>query len=216
MVKTDIIGQKFGKLTVIGIDKSYLNPKNPKYICICECGNKKSIFKSSLTCGRSKSCGCNQYKGKKGINATHGMSKTRIYHEWLSMRNRCMPNTKNSKNYYCRGITVCDEWQNDFMHFYIWAMNNGYKDSLSLDRIDNDKGYYPDNCRWITIEEQQANKTNTIRITYQGKEYSLHSLCVYLNLPYKSIHKRYKKMKSKNEPIDIDKLLAPVRYSRCQ
>ena len=210
MTKSNLIGKKFGILTVINKDESFHDCKHTKYICLCECGKTKSIYKHSLVNGRTKSCGCQQGKGKKGVNATHGMSKTRIYAEWCAMKRRCLPNTRDSKNYYSRGITVCDEWQNDFMSFYNWSMENGYDDTLSIDRINNDKGYSPKNCRWISIGKQQSNKTNTIRINYEGEEYSLHSLCVHLGLPYKSIHKRYKKMVQRNEPINIDKLLAPI------
>lgn len=151
---------------------------------------------------------------KKGINKTHGLSKTHIYLEWLYMRNRCKPNTKNSKTYFERGITVCKEWQSDFLSFYKWAINNGYDDSLSLDRIDNDKGYYPENCRWITIEEQQSNKSNTVKVLYKGKWYCLRTLCTLINFPYKTAHKRYTRMKRKGLPIDTDKLFSPIQTNK--
>ena len=99
---------------------------------------------------------------KKGINKTHGLTHTRIYSEWKNMRNRCKPNHKHSKTYYYRGISVCEEWLNSFENFYEWAINNGYNDNLSLDRIDNDKGYSPSNCHWIPFENQQCNRTNNV------------------------------------------------------
>lgn len=89
-------------------------------------------------------------------------------------------------------------------------MNNGYTDELTIDRIDNDKGYSPDNCRWITIEEQQANKRNTIFIDYNGEKRCLRTVCTELGLPYKVIHRRYKRMKSKCEGIDQERLFRPI------
>lgn len=104
----------------------------------------------------------------------HGMRNTRIYNIWRTMRQRCTnPNCRNYKNYGGRGITVCDEW-NDFQTFYDWAVKSGYSDSLTIDRIDNSKGYTPSNCRWSTQLEQQNNRRNTIFMTVNGVTHSLH------------------------------------------
>lgn len=151
---------------------------------------------------------------KKGINKTHGMSKTRIYHEWTSMRRRCKQNSPDAYLYYDRGISVCDEWQNDFMPFYQWSMENGYSDNLTIDRINNDLGYYPENCRWITIEKQQSNKRNNVKVQYNGKEYCLRQLCKEVDFPYKTAHRRYQRMKNKNQSINIEKLFAPIQTDK--
>lgn len=90
-------------------------------------------------------------------------------------------------------------------------MNNGYTEELTIDRIDNDKGYLPNNCRWITFGEQQANKRNTIFIEYNGERRCLRTLCIELGLPYKTIHRRYKRMKKNGEEIDTDRLFRPVQ-----
>lgn len=213
MQNSNIIGQKFGLLTVIDRDYSYKNPKHTKWICICDCGNQKSVFRNSLISGKTRSCGCLQNKGTKGINQTHGLSKTRIYKEWLSMRKRCKPDSSDAKNYYNRGIKVCDEWQNDFISFYNWAINNGYSDLLTIDRINNDKGYSPNNCRWITNEQQQSNKSNNVKVLYNGKEYCLRQLCQKLNFPYKTAYNRYQRMKAKGI-FDIQKLFAPIQKEK--
>lgn len=210
MSKRNIVGLRFGILTVLGEDKTFKHQKHQKWICRCDCGNVKSIYSHSLTQGRTKSCGCQMNKGKKGINKTHGMTNTRIYREWSSMRKRCKPNSPNSKHYFSRGITVCKEWEKDFMSFYKWSMDNGYSDELSIDRIDNDKGYSPENCRWITIEDQQSNKSNTIHVMYDGEEYCLRTLCTKIGFPYKTAHKRYRSMKLKGLEIDSEKLFAPL------
>lgn len=210
----DITGQKFGMLTVIEQDRSFCSPKYTKWICKCDCGNVKSINRNSLIQGRTKSCGCEQYKNKSGINAIHGMSKTRIYHEWVSMRRRCKPNANDSKNYFERGITVCDEWNADFLSFYNWAMETGYDDSLTIDRINNNEGYFPQNCRWVSIEAQQSNKTNTVYINYNGGQYCLRQLCAKLNFPYKTAHRRYKRMIKKQGSVNIEKLFEPVHAEK--
>lgn len=213
MGKYDITGQQFGYWTALGRDTEYVSKRTSKWICQCECGTIKSVFKGSLLSGRSKSCGCHRHDNSKGINATHGMSGTRIHHEWLSMRRRCAPNSVDSKNYYDRGISVCPEWER-FEPFYQWAIENGYNDSLSLDRIDNNSGYCPENCQWIPIEEQQGNKTNTVYVTYEGEQYCLRTLCRKIGFPYKTAHRRLQRMRAKGKPIDTDKLFEPIHKDR--
>lgn len=204
----DLTGNRYGMLVVLKRDTS-AKSKVTKWICKCDCGTIKSIFGCSLKSGRSKSCGCQMNKGVKGQNQTHGLTHTRIHKEWCSMRRRCRPNSPDRKIYYDRGITVCPEWENDFIPFYEWAMANGYNDTLTIDRIDVNGNYCPENCRWITNEMQQTNKTNTIRVVYEGQEYCLRTLCLKIGFPYKLAHKRYKKLKERNLPISTDVLFAP-------
>lgn len=103
------------------------------------------------------------------MSKTHGMSKSRIYQIWECMKRRCYSkNFDHYDRYGGRGITVCDDWKNNFKQFYDWAIQNGYKENLTIDRINNDKGYYPENCRWITGKEQHRNKENTRYLTYNG------------------------------------------------
>lgn len=153
---SSIIGKKFGKLTVIDIVG--LNKHNQKIVkCKCDCGNiiEKPFY--YISSGDTKSCGC--IRKKKNNNTTHGLSKTRIYMIWCAMKKRCI-NKKDSgyKNYGKRGITVCDEWKNNFEKFYEWSMNNGYKENLTIDRINVDENYRPGNCRWTDRHFQNCNK----------------------------------------------------------
>lgn len=123
------------------------------------------------------------------------------------MRCRCRHSYgKDIKVYQGRNITVCDEWNKDFMSFYNWSMENGYNDNLTIDRIDNENGYSPENCRWITNAEQQLNKRNTVKVLYNGEEIPLVELCRKLNFNYKLAHARYIRMKKKGLPIQIEKI----------
>lgn len=204
MSKFDITGQKFGFLTVLGRDTSTIGERNSKWICECECGSVKTYVRCALVSGHTKSCSCKNF----GNATKHGMSKTRIFSTWCKMRSRCRnASPKDYKSYQAKGISVCKEWDNDFMCFYQWAMNNGYSEELTIDRIDNNKGYSPDNCRWTTNTEQQRNKTTNIRVVYNGEEMLLIDVCRKLNLPYKRIHKRYRKLKLSNEDFNLSKIL---------
>lgn len=216
MKYTDISGKTIGLLTVIERAGNDETGKNSLWLCKCECGNTKVISRSSLKRsernGFIASCGCRKHASR---NYTHSMSKTRIYHEWCAMRKRCnKANEKDYRSYEGRGITVCVEWQNDFMCFRDWAFANGYSDNLTIDRIDNDKGYSPDNCRWITIEEQQSNKANTIHVFYQGKDWCLRTLCESIGFPYKTAHCRYSRLKKRGAEITAEELFKPINKNK--
>ena len=210
--KYDITGQTFGYLTVLRWDESSLGQRNSKWICKCKCGNETSVTRSALVSGRSTSCGCKAFESH---NKTHGFSKTRIYRTWVQMRGRCRRDTgADAKDYHDRGITVCEEWNSDFVSFYTWAMANGYEDTLTIDRIDNSKGYSPENCRWITATEQQSNKRSNITVNYNGEVYCLSHLCEKVGFPYKTAHRRYTRLTKRGVPIDVKALIAPIEEKK--
>lgn len=159
-------GKRFGRL----IAKSPIrdNNKNIKWICICDCGNICTPYAFSLKNGRTQSCGCFGKEQRVKANTKHNMTNLRIYSCWEHMKDRCNnKNFKQYKDYGGRGISVCEEWYN-FENFYNWSMENGYNDNLTLDRIDVNGNYCPENCRWATRREQQLNKRNNVFLTMNG------------------------------------------------
>lgn len=159
----DLTGKRIGKLT--GVDIAYKNKIGVEYWnCVCECGNKKTIKKHHLTREAIKSCGClRQEKHPK----KHGKTGTRLHRIWRGMLSRCYSFDPRNR-YKGRGITVCEEWQ-EFEPFFTWSMSNGYKDNLSIDRIDNNKGYYPLNCRWADDITQSNNRSDNHKIEINGE-----------------------------------------------
>ncbi len=202
-VKNDLTGKRFGRLTVIGLDDK--SSRKTYYVCRCDCGNIKTIRSDALTMGKTTSCGCKK-KEQDTFNLdrrTHNMSHTRLHNIWLGIKKRCY-NTHDPRyhRYGGRGITVCDEWKSDFVSFYEWSLNNGYEDNLTIDRIDNNKGYYPENCRWVNDEIQCRNRETNINITIGNSTRTLIEWCEIFNLDYKTVHARY----SRNEFIGINEL----------
>jgi len=159
----NLIGQRFGRLTVVecnGINK------NHKIIwkCLCDCGNETIVIGAQMANGKTKSCGC-LFREKI---TKHGLTGTKIYTAWNSMMSRCY-HSKNKyyREYGARGISVCNKWH-DAKAFHDWAVSNGYKDGLTIDRIHNDGNYEPSNCRWATIKEQSNNRRTNRLITING------------------------------------------------
>ena len=168
-VKTKIIdltGNIYGKLIVTNFAYRKRSGKNYKYYwaCQCDCGRVCTIESNNLKSGITKSCGCYREDFRK----KHNLTRTRLYRIWRDMRSRCNnPKTRGYNRYGGRGIAVCNEWL-DFENFNKWAINNGYNDNLTIDRIDNNKNYEPSNCRWATMEEQSQNTSKVINITYNN------------------------------------------------
>ena len=187
---------KYGMLTPIkSTDERYNNEVVWEFQC--DCGNIKVVRADALISGATKSCGCikkEQDKTNLTANHRHKMSGTRIYETWQDMKRRCY-NKQNARydRYGGRGIKVCEEWLNNFQSFYDWAINNGYSDDLTIDRIDNDGNYEPSNCRWSTVKEQCNNRSSNINITIGNATKSLMCWCEIFNVDYKKVYARYKR-----------------------
>ena len=172
----NLTGRTFGRLTVLYRVENDSSGK-PKWLCKCECGNMKAVSAKHLKHGDVKSCGClpkEHAKTLHKINETHGKSNTRLYQVWEGMKQRCRP---TSKNYGARGIKMCKEWEN-FEPFFEWAMSNGYDPGAkrlqcTLDRIDVNGDYCPENCRWIDNLSQQNNRQDNHKITFNGETHTL-------------------------------------------
>ncbi len=159
----DLTGQKFGRLLVIERSATNSKQNKPRWICKCDCGNEAEVNASDLKTGNTKSCGCFDVESVKARFTTHGQRKTKLYFIWCNMKDRCQrEKNKRYADWGGRGIKVCPEWQN-YEAFHEWAIQNGYEEGLSIDRINNDGNYQPSNCRWITRSEQNANKRKTYK-----------------------------------------------------
>ena len=176
----DLTGMKFGRLTVLERVENYITPSNGKtrsqWLCECECGNKCVVQAAHLKSGHTQSCSCLNKDITKKRASTHGESKTPLYYVWKSMRQRCKnPNNSRYEDYGGRGIDICTEWD-DFLTFKEWAYANGYTNGLTVDRIDNDKGYSPENCRIADYIIQGNNKRNVRHVEYDGRNQTVREI----------------------------------------
>ena len=204
----DLTGQKFNRLTAI----KYLGES--KWLCKCDCGKETVVLSSCLKTNHTKSCGCLKLektrqmgqnfgkltgiKNRKYKNLSYSKDQSKIYGSWNKMIQRCK--NKNDIHYGGRGITVCQEWLN-FENFYYWSIDNGYKIGLTIDRINNNGNYEPNNCRWTTRKEQNRNKSDNIKLTYNNKTFCLMDWSKLTGLNYSCLRKRYQK------GWDIEKML---------
>lgn len=199
----DITGQKFGRLTALEARRE--KHKKTKWLCRCECGVEKLVYLNLLIAGYTRSCGCLQKEEASKRFKKHGLRKTELYQTWKTMRTRCTnPNRHSYKRYGGRGIKVCKEWD-DYGKFYNWSMDNGYKKGLTLDRIDNNGNYTPENCRWATPVIQANNTSRNVRVSIDGVERTLAEHAKFNNINDGTIRSRYKK------GIRGKELIKPVR-----
>lgn len=195
----DLTGKKFGRLTVIErcpVEYTKTGNKVFKWKCQCDCGNTVNVVHSNLIKGVSGSCGCMQKEMASKRFSTHRMRKTRIYDIYANMKQRCEnPNNPRYKSYGGRGISVCPEWlgKQGVQNFIDWSMTNGYNDELTLDRIDNNKGYYPDNCRWTTQEIQRNNQRKSIWIEIIGIKKTLKQWTEFMEWEYGKYNARHRR-----------------------
>ena len=190
----DLTGQKFGRLTVLRQAPDKIKPSgahSKMWECKCDCGNIKIISRSSLVSGDTVSCGCYHKEHAHDYGKKHGLTNTKLYTKWSGIVQRCTnPNAIHYDMYGGRGITICDEWRNNFYSFYSWSIENGYKDGLTIDRIDNNKGYYPENCRWTDLETQANNTRRNHYITYNNETKTLTQWARLLNVNVETLRYR--------------------------
>lgn len=168
------------------------------FLCRCECGTTRVIRAGCLKSGKSKSCGCH----KNDYNRTHGGKGTRLYEIWRQMRYRCQkPNHNAYPKYGGRGISVCPEW-NDFAVFRAWALSHGYTDRLSIDRIDVDGNYCPENCRWADSTVQMNNRRTTPHYSYMGENMTLSEWSRRLGIPRTTLQNRIRRGKTFAQAVE--------------
>lgn len=188
----DLTNKKFNRLTAL--ERVSNQGQKVMWKCKCDCGNIAYVSASNLTCNRTKSCGC--LKDEKLIqrSTTHNQRHTKLYEVWKSIKQRCFnPNNISYKNYGARGITICDDWKNNFQSFFNWSMQNGYTTNLSIDRIDNNGNYCPENCRWTDRHTQSNNTRSNRYITYNNQTKTLADWVKTTNLSYGCVFSRIQK-----------------------
>lgn len=196
----DLSGQRFGKLTVISFNKK----ENGHYYwnCVCDCGKECIKDGGKLRRNETKSCGCLRVEK----NSKHHDYKTRLYRIYNGMKYSCNLKTDTGYKWYgSRGIKVCEEWMKDYQSFKNWALKNGYNDALSIERIDNDGDYEPNNCKWIPLREQPKHTRKTKQIEFNEKIYTMSGLAKEFNINRHTLYSRLKNGWS------IEKALTPPR-----
>lgn len=194
----DLAGRKYGKLLVLK-QAGYNGQGGALWLCKCDCGNEKVVDAHALRRGKTKSCGCLHKEKMTKMKTTHGLHKTRLYQVWNDMKFRCnSEKSHNYKNYGGRGIRVCEEWQNSYESFRTWALANGYDETAirgicTLDRIDVNGNYEPGNCRWITTQEQQSNKRDTVFIEFGAERHTMKQWAEITGISVDAIRYRLKK-----------------------
>ena len=190
--KYNLAGQRFGRYTVL----NYCGTSkfgSSLWICECDCGNIKTIPTNGLTSGQYKSCGCLKKERMEIAGKTHGSSKTRLYKIWKNMKTRCLnPKNHKYKSYGMRGISICDEWQRSFESFYLWAISAGYNDLLTIERIDVNGNYEPENCTWIKSECQALNRRNTRKVIFEGRELRVKEFSELCGISESTVYKHLK------------------------
>lgn len=183
------IGQKFNKLTVVG---TLWNGRRWLWECECECGGKSVVYPNQVVRGKTKTCGCGRSVTFHNMHLKHGESGTRLYGIWKGVINRCNPKNTHSCEYGSRGISVCDEWR-EYTAFRDWAMTSGYTDSLTIERVDVNGDYCPENCKWITFADQHKNTRKTIIVTHDGVTEPVSWWADKLGIPRSTVYDRIRR-----------------------
>lgn len=183
--------KKYGRLTTISEENIRIkNKSRRKVFCVCDCGKEVYVEFSALDTGNTKSCGCLKKETTSSVKSTHRMSKSVEYDTWCSIKSRCC-NKRNAdyKFYGAKGIEMCDRWLESFENFYE-DMGERPSGGHSIDRINSEGGYYPENCRWATKKEQARNQSNNKIIEYKDKKYTLIELSEVLFFDYRLVAER--------------------------
>lgn len=212
--RAELIGMKFGRLTVV----EYAGKQEGQVMwrCRCDCGNYLCTSTHQLRGRKTRSCGCLQRDIARRNALKHGLHEKRLYGVWKSMKSRCLnPRMTSYKNYGGRGITVCDEWRDNFQAFYNWAMANGYDPNAPLggctiDRIDVNGNYCPENCRFVSMKVQSVNQRRTQKCTYNGEELSVCELAEKYKINVKTLVSRLDRGWSIEKAIETP--ARPMKY----
>ena len=199
----DLSGNKYGRWTVIQFDRVF---KGQYYwLCRCECGTEKSVYSANLKNKKSLSCGCLAIELASQREKTHGKCKTRIYRLWAGMKTRCTNKKEPAYKFYGgRGVKVCDRWMNSFEAFYA-DMGDPPDENSSIERLDVNGDYCPENCTWIDFSKQACNTRNNVVIEYRGEKKCVAEWCRTLGLPYKLVIGRMEHGKSFHQAISAPK-----------
>lgn len=186
----DITGHTFGRLTPLYKLHNHYG-QGAYWLCMCECGNLTEVRGTMLRNGNTKSCGCLNHEP---TTTKHNKCNTKLYRVYYGIKQRCYNKKYHQyQDYGGRGVKICDEWLNDFETFYNWAMNNNYREGLTIDRIDVNGDYEPDNCRWSDRKTQAQNRRNNIYLTYEGKTQTMKQWAEELGINYNTIKSRHYK-----------------------
>lgn len=211
--KIDLTGKRYGRLVVLGY--SHTEPKSRKsfWKCKCDCGTVKTVCASNLRSGNTSSCGCGEGENRERLmqafydeHYKHGEAYSRLHRIWAHMKERCEnPNCRDYPLYGGRGIKVCDEWvgERGFEAFNAWALDNGYGDALSIDRVDTNGNYEPANCRWATDTMQANNRRANRRITMRGETKTIAEWCRQYGKNYGTVYTRLETGMTPEEAFDL-------------
>ena len=189
----DLLGKRFGRLTVI---ERMPNNKRHQAVwkCLCDCGKEVIVASGHLRSGHSQSCGCLAHERAADYHRTHDMKGTKLFRVYHTMKGRCCnPTDHKYPSYGGRGIKICSEWLSNPKSFFEWALANGYKEGLSIDRINNEGDYCPENCRWVDSYTQANNKRNNHIYEYYGNKLTIAEWAKLLDLSYSAIKSRIKR-----------------------
>lgn len=198
----DLTGQRFGRLTVVKRAPDHFTKSGSRitmWHCACDCGEEKNVTANALRKGVTISCGCyareinsiRTSERNRKMATKNGLSKEKLFHVWNAIRHRCYFETDDFYHIYGgRGIRMCDEWKEDYSAFKEWALKNGWKDGLSIDRIDNNGPYCPENCRWATAKEQANNRRSNRLFSAFGVTLNIQQWSERLGIPYNKLRYR--------------------------